>query len=95
VTIATWRKTSGYGIGQYLRGCTEHVVLCVRGRPPYARSSEGRRVQGLTLFEAPRGRHSAKPTQIHEWAELISPGPRLELFARQPRRGWDAWGNEI
>ena len=21
-------------------------------------------------------------------------GPYLELFARQPRHGWDCWGNE-
>ena len=24
-----------------------------------------------------------------------TPAPRMELFARTPRPGWDAWGDEV
>ena len=45
--------------------------------------------------------HSAKPDATYRYIESISPGPRLELFARPwtplfPKRdGWDHWGNEM
>ena len=96
-TIITWvkgrlsinRLVSHIGQGSYLRNSTEHVIFAVRGKCPPA-------VRNLpTAFIAPRGEHSAKPPLIHEWAELLSPGPRLELFARQRREGWVCWGNEL
>lgn len=40
-------------------------------------------------------RHSEKPDASYELIEAISPGPRLELFARRRRDGWHTWGNEI
>lgn len=43
-------------------------------------------------FTAPRGAHSAKPGIFGDLVEKVSPGPYLELFARQPRLGWDSWG---
>ncbi|MBZ4330509.1 MT-A70 family methyltransferase [Corallococcus sp. AS-1-12] len=46
-------------------------------------------------FVQRKARHSEKPSIIHEWAEKVSPGPYIELFARSIRDGWDCWGNEI
>ncbi len=40
-----------------------------------------------------RGRHSEKPAGFLDIVEQVSPGPYVELFARQPRLGWDAWGH--
>jgi len=94
VTMISWFKTGRPGLGQYFRGVTEHALFARRGCPPYRTLPSGKRAQGLTGFSAPRGAHSEKPLQIHKWAELVSPGPRLEMFARSRRRGWDAWGNE-
>jgi N6-adenosine-specific RNA methylase IME4 len=45
-------------------------------------------------FAQKRGEHSVKPDRIHSFAELVSHGPRLEMFARGKRAGWDAWGLE-
>jgi N6-adenosine-specific RNA methylase IME4 len=42
----------------------------------------------------PQKRHSAKPPGFIELVEQIAPSPRLELFAREQRLGWDTWGNE-
>lgn len=58
-------------------------------------SPEAPKTDGLYFEEArPGGVHSRKPAKIHEWAELVSHGPYLEMFARTARPGWDAWGNE-
>lgn len=94
VTTITWMKDR-MGIGQYFRGLTEHCLFCARGRVPYQLTEDGHRLQGVTgFFEAPRGEHSAKPAELRRMAERVSPGPRLEMFARQPTAGWDVWGNE-
>jgi len=45
-------------------------------------------------FQWPRTRHSAKPEAFLDLVERISPEPRLEMFARRDRLGWDTWGNE-
>lgn len=39
-------------------------------------------------------RHSAKPLASFGYVESVSPPPRLEMFARTNRLGWDSWGNE-
>jgi N6-adenosine-specific RNA methylase IME4 len=38
--------------------------------------------------------HSAKPEAFLDMVERVSPAPRLELFARTQRLGWDSWGDE-
>jgi N6-adenosine-specific RNA methylase IME4 len=84
------------GLGQYFRGITEHCLFGVRGRVPYRLSADGGRLQGMTgVFDAPRGEHSAKPETMRRMIERVSPGPYLEMFARRPAVGWDAWGNEV
>ena len=34
------------------------------------------------------------PAEAAEVVQRVSPGPRLEMFARQERDGWDLWGTE-
>jgi len=82
------------GIGQYFRGATEHCLFGVRGMVPYRTKPDGKRAQGLTGFHAPRTEHSVKPEKFRRTVEIVSPGPYLEMFARQPVDGWDVWGNE-
>jgi hypothetical protein len=36
-----------------------------------------------------------KPRQVYEIIERCSGGPFLELFARELRRGWTQWGDEV
>lgn len=42
----------------------------------------------------PRGKHSEKPEAFLDLVESVSHAPRVELFARRNRLGWDTWGNE-
>lgn len=82
------------GLGQYFRGCTESCLFGVRGQLPYQVLPNGKRAQGKTGFHAPRGEHSAKPEKMRQMIDRVSPGPRLEMFARRPADGWDLWGHE-
>lgn len=82
-----WNKRS-MGTGRWIRGQTEVLVLAVRGNLPLlARDQAG-------WFDAKRGRHSEKPEKAYALIERLSPGPRIELFARGERKGWDRWGLE-
>ena len=78
------------GLGQYLRGSHESCLLGVRGRTKKPDPA----VRCQSVIFAPRGRHSAKPDEAYQVIEATSPGPRLEMFARSAREGWDRWGNE-
>lgn len=88
MSLLTWCKP-GPGMGYYLRNNTEHCVFATRGKPmvPDKKISS-------SWFQWPRLRHSQKPAEFFEIVESISPGPRLEMFARSARQGWDAWGGQ-
>lgn len=46
------------------------------------------------LEEKPR-EHSRKPEYVRDMLNLMYPGiPKLEMFARSTREGWDSFGNE-
>ena len=91
-TTITWAKDR-IGLGQYFRGQTEHCLFGVRGSLPY-KILDGRRQQGTTLIQAPRGRHSEKPEEMRTLIERVSYPAYVELFARKTAPGWDVWGNE-
>lgn len=90
ITILTWVKPGRGGTGWYFRGQTEHVIFATRGGLGIPAA-----VREPNVIEAKRSRHSAKPQEFFDLVERVSPGPRLELFARQPRAGWDVWGDEV
>lgn len=94
VTMITWMKDR-QGLGQYYRGLTEHCIFArTKQKLPY-KLHDGKRVQGVTGFYAPKGKHSEKPEEMRSMIERVSYGPRLELFARKAHDGWDVWGNEV
>ncbi len=80
----------GRGVGFYFRNVTELVLFGVRGR---MRTRSPGRTQ-VNLLPTRKREHSRKPDEIYDVIEECSPGPRLELFARFPRKGWAQWGNE-
>lgn len=48
------------------------------------------------MVKAERTRHSAKPQEVADRIVRMFPDcPRIELFARDAKPGWDVWGNEI
>lgn len=84
-------------LGQYGRAAHEYILFGVIGTLPQLET--GRAEPDVIVAPVPRDSngkriHSRKPREAYAKIELISPGPRAELYARSPRRGWDVWGDE-
>lgn len=66
---------------------TEFILMGKRGKPPPLPW------HGTTWFNwSHQKAHSVKPAAFGDLVESWCPGPYVELFARQPRLGWDSWG---
>ena len=76
------------GMGLYIRHCAEFLLFAVRGKAPTKRNDQ------IGVVFARQGRHSEKPEEAYALIKKLSPGPRLELFARGPREGFEVWGDE-
>jgi N6-adenosine-specific RNA methylase IME4/ParB-like chromosome segregation protein Spo0J len=89
-TVLTWVKPSTQkpGLGDWLRGRSEHCLLCTIGKPTVKLTNQ------TTVLEAPRTKHSAKPDAFYAMVEKMCPGNKVELFQRKPREGWDSHGDE-
>ena len=90
--LAVWPKPH-FVLGQYLRGQHEVCLFGVRGRLKSLVRNESSLFGDGKLIKT--GQHSKKPDESYEKIERVSPGPRLEMFARKRREGWWAWGNEL
>ena len=78
------------GLGHWTNGNAELVLFAKKGHPKRAVKN----IKQIQMYS--RGKHSAKPKEIRqEIVKLIGDVPRIELFARDKEKGWDAWGNEI
>jgi N6-adenosine-specific RNA methylase IME4 len=87
VTTLVWHKQGAPGLGFYWRVDAEFCLFGVRGRAPIPAA-----LRRSNVIAAPRAGHSVKPAAVADAVEVVSPGPYVELFARQPRLGWDSWG---
>jgi N6-adenosine-specific RNA methylase IME4 len=87
-TILTWDKQR-MGLGDWLRGQTEHCLLAVRGKPVVALRNQ------TTLLHGTAREHSRKPEEFYALVESLCPGSKCELFARNRRPGWNSYGAEV
>jgi len=93
-TTLVWVKPQ-IGMGNYFRSSAEYVLFGVRGKLRTRDSNQ------RNWFQAPRGRHSAKPEGFFDLVEKVSYAPGLEMFARRRRDNllsdfeWDYYGNEV
>lgn len=87
-------KTIFKGMGRYSRKNAEFVLLgarknAVRKIPPQVHDS------GQIILDS-IAEHSKKPLIVaDEIVRVCGDLPRIELFARDRKKGWDAWGNEV
>lgn len=80
---------SAFGTGYIFRSAAELFLVGTRGAP------KGLNRSTRNIIEAPVREHSRKPDCTYDLIEGLFSGPYLELFARQRRPGWDAWGNQV
>lgn len=92
-TAGHWVKRTrhgklAFGTGYILRCAGEPFLIGTRGEPRTRRSTR-------SVIEGPLREHSRKPDETFRAAEQLMPDARrIELFSRQRRPGWDAWGNQ-
>lgn len=93
-TAGHWSKKTAtgkqaFGTGYILRCAGEPFLIGINGKPKTARNVR-------SVIEGPIREHSRKPDQAFCAAEKLVPDvQRIELFSRQERPGWDAFGNEV
>jgi N6-adenosine-specific RNA methylase IME4 len=77
------------GTGRWFIDRHELVLIGVRGNIPCPAPG----TQALSLFASRRGEPSAKPAFVADEIDRLWPSlPKIELFARRARAGWDRWG---
>lgn len=81
-----------FGMGYYTRAGMESAIIATKGRPSeLVKSHSVRQVRKSVV-----GKHSAKPHEFYDDIEsLFGDVPRIELFARNERDGWDCFGDEV
>lgn len=86
--VATQESDLHVGLGLTTR---KNAEFCLLGRRGNAKRLS-KRVREIIL--SPVREHSRKPDEFYRRAVEYAEGPYLELFSRQHRPGWDAWGME-
>jgi len=87
--IAWIKKNKKTGIGFYVRGIHELLLICIKGQmlPEFT---------PLSIINEKAGRHSQKP-EIYDLIEKMYPKCKyIEFFARnkEKKANWTYWGNE-
>ena len=88
VTNMVWCKDR-FGIGYYFRGQHELCLFGVKGnlKPKVRNIPSAFLSQELSTVK--------NYGRIRNVISDMSYEPRIELFAREKKEGWDAWGNEV
>jgi N6-adenosine-specific RNA methylase IME4 len=90
VSLFGWIKNKA-GTGYWVRNRLELLLIGKRGNIPCPAPG----CQFDSVIEAPVREHSRKPDVAYEMIEAMFPTlPKIELFARAARDGFDCWGNE-
>jgi N6-adenosine-specific RNA methylase IME4 len=93
-TTGVWVKRTrrgklAFGTGQRLRCASEPFIIATLGNPRTSKSIR-------TVIEGPVREHSRKPGEAYAIAERLFPAAvnRADIFSRQTRAGWIAFGDE-
>jgi N6-adenosine-specific RNA methylase IME4 len=86
----TVRGKRFFGMGTLTRAGSESAIIATRG----VFKPELRNVRAVVSAKV--GKHSEKPHVFRQRiVQLCGDKPRIELFARTKKSGWDVWGNEV
>lgn len=78
--------------GQYTLSYCELCLVFKKGRIPQPRGARNIK----QLIRTPRTEHSEKPLEVlQSIAQMFPSQDKIELFARNRIKGWDAWGLDV
>lgn len=86
--LLTWVKNVGFTPFSWMYS-TEHILFGRIGNLPVLK--KGTRLD----FKAKVREHSRKPDEFYDIVKKVSPGPRLDVFSREKRKGFDQYGGEV
>ena len=94
-TYIVWLKITArgklwFGMGHYFRASTEILLFGVRG----SLKTRSKSLRNLIIAKKP-SYHSGKPLEAYDLIEEASYPPRLELFSRNVREGWECIGYDV
>jgi len=88
--LLVWKKALGLG-----RHVQHEVEFLVWGARKGARLRDPKKsLRQMHEWPKPK-RHSEKPAEAYEMIASLSDEPRIDIFARQYRPGFEAFGNEL
>ena len=90
-TLIWCKQPRGTGQGGIYCPTNEFLLLARKGKMPKVKRIDST----WFLTKRPNNSHSTKPEFFQDMIEQVTNPPRLELFARRKRLGWDCWGNEV
>lgn len=86
--LMTWVKNVGFTPFSWMYS-TEHVLYGTVGSLPLLR-------KGLRLdFNAKVREHSRKPDEFYDLVKRVSVEPRVDIFSREKRDGFEQYGYEV
>ena len=88
-----WNKVNGIPAAYTIRYGHEYLLYMYKGKlTPIAKEQRGKI---HSVFTELVKKHSKKPVKAYEIIESLYPTlPKLEMYARNERAGWDCWGDE-
>jgi len=92
-SLLVWRKTTlagkvRMGTGYRVRTTGEVIVVATLGNPKQSAIPQ-------TIFDGVAREHSRKPDEFYALCDRVMPhARRADVFARESRPGWHAFGNE-
>lgn len=89
-----WDKETGIAPAFTIRFSKEYLLWMYKS--PMIKIEKEMRGKFRDILREKATKHSKKPICAYELIEALYPTQsKIELFARNKRKGWDSWGNEV
>ncbi len=89
IQTLVWHKNVGFTPYNLFMGNAEFILFGRKGGLSLLKVGE------KLCFEAKVREHSRKPDEFYDIVRRVSPEPRIDLFSREKREGFDQWGDEV
>ena len=89
--LFVWQKP-GLGMGRHVRNQCEFLLWSGRKGAPLVEPKKCPRQ--IQTWKNPKA-HSEKPPEAYALIAELSEVPRIDIFARQRRDGFEPWGNQV